>query len=152
GVLKDAGYQVSEHDKVTPAPDAAVSDGATITLDRGREIELTLDGHTERVWTTARTAGAALEEWGIVADAYVHRGRSQELALDGGALTVATPRTVSLVDGTAAPQQLRLAAPTVGELLALAGAPLREHDVVEPSADTRLADGMRIAVTRKQLE
>ncbi|MBF6412175.1 resuscitation-promoting factor [Nocardia cyriacigeorgica] len=152
GVLKDAGFEIGDRDKVTPSADSAVTDGATITLDRGREIELTLDGRTERVWTTGRTAGAALAEWGIADDAFVHRGRSQELPLDGAALTVATPRTVSVIDGTAGPKQMRLAAPTVGELLALAGAPLREHDVVEPSADTRLTDDMRITVTRTQLE
>ncbi|NEW40907.1 DUF348 domain-containing protein [Nocardia cyriacigeorgica] len=152
GVLKAAGYEVTERDMVSPSPDSSVVDGGTITLNRAREIELTVDGKTELVWTTGRTAGAALEQLGIANDAFVERGRSQGLALDGAALTVATPRTVAVLDGTAAPVEMRLAAPTVGDLLALAGAPLREHDVVEPSADTRLTDDMRITVTRKQIE
>ncbi|MFE3444357.1 transglycosylase family protein [Nocardia sp. NPDC059180] len=152
GVLKSAGYEVTERDMVSPSPDSGVIDGGTITLNRAREIELTVDGRTEQVWTTGRTAGAALEQLGIAEDAFVARGRSQALELDGAALTVATPRTVSVTDGNAAPLEMRLAAPTVRDLLALAGAPLREHDVVEPSADTRLTDDMRITVTRKQVE
>ncbi|WP_280234575.1 resuscitation-promoting factor [Nocardia cyriacigeorgica] len=152
GVLKAAGYEPTERDMVSPALDSDVADGATITVERAREIELTLDGKTELVWTTGRTAGAAMEQLGIAEDAFVERGRSQALSLDGAALTVATPRTVSVIDGEAAPHRMRLAAPTVRDLLALAGAPLSDHDVVEPAADTRPADDMRITVTRKQIE
>lgn len=152
GVLKDAGYELTERDVVSPAPGSAVTDGATITLDRARPIQLTINGEAEQVWTTGATAGAVLEELGIEDDVYVSADRDTPIDLTGSELVVATPRTVSLVDGAAAPVDLRLAAPAVGALLAAAGAPLREHDTVEPAADTPLTDGMRITVTRKQVE
>ncbi|MFD4180386.1 transglycosylase family protein, partial [Rhodococcus sp. NPDC058514] len=88
----------------------------------------------------------------LAGDVHVSASRSQRLPLDGAALDVVSPKLVSLIDGASAPAELRLAAPTVGELLAAKGVPLEQADTVVPAADTTLAEGMQIAVTRTRTE
>lgn len=152
GVLRAAGFAVTERDRVAPALAAKIGDGATITLNRAREVKLMVDGQVRTVWTTGLTAGEALEQLSLPKEVYVSPARDAKLPLEGGALNVATPRTVSLLDGIGAPVDIRLAAPTVGELLAVAGIPLIEQDTVEPAASTPLTNGTRITVTRKRIE
>ncbi|MFB7876250.1 MULTISPECIES: transglycosylase family protein [unclassified Nocardia] len=151
-VLADAGYEISEHDEVIPAAGSKVGDGATITLNRGREITVTVDGVERTVWTTGTTAGDALAQMQIPSDTHVLPGRDERLPLAGAALSVYTPRTISLVDGVAAPVDVRLAAATVGEFLTAAGIPLQAEDFAEPAADSPLREGMTVTVTRRHTE
>ncbi|GEM32124.1 hypothetical protein NN3_31310 [Nocardia neocaledoniensis NBRC 108232] len=151
-ILADAGYELSEHDEVSPAAGAKVGDGATITLNRGREITITVDGQERKVWTTGITAGDALAQMQIPADTHVVPTRTEKLPLAGAALSVYTPRTITLVDGGAAPVDVRLAAPTVGEFLAAAGVALKDQDFAEPAASTPLTGDMQVTVTRQRIE
>ncbi|MGW5315449.1 transglycosylase family protein [Nocardia thailandica] len=151
-ILADAGFELSGHDKVVPSAGATVGDGAVITLNRGREITVSVDGATRTVWTTGLTAGEALEQMQIPADTHVLPTRTEKLPLTGAALAVVSPHTITLSDGGAAPVDLRLAAPTIGEFLAAAGVPLLEQDVAVPAANTPVTDGLRVEVTRKRIE
>ncbi|WP_189025980.1 resuscitation-promoting factor [Nocardia rhizosphaerihabitans] len=151
-ILADAGYELSEHDEVSPAAAAKVGDGATITLNRGREITITVDGAERKVWTTGLTAGDALAQMQIPSDTHVVPTRTEKLPLAGAALSVYTPRTITLFDGGAAPVDVRLAAPTVGEFLTAAGVPLADQDFAEPAADTPLTGDMQVTVTRQRIE
>ncbi|MGQ4598272.1 transglycosylase family protein [Nocardia sp. R6R-6] len=152
GVLKAAGFVVTDRDRVAPALAAHIGNGGTITLNRAREVDLSVDGSTQKVWTTGVTAGEALEQLKIPKDVYVSPAREERLPLLGASLRIATARTVSLLDGIGKPVDVRLAAPTVGEFLGLAGIPLIEQDSVEPAASTPLTNGLRITVTRKRIE
>ncbi|PTR42874.1 uncharacterized protein YabE (DUF348 family) [Rhodococcus sp. OK611] len=151
-VLADAGYSVGDKDVVAPAADSAVADGSTVVLRRARELALTVDGEPRTIWTTALTVDEALQQQRLEADVHVSASRSQRLPLDGAALDVVSPKLVSLVDGAAAAAEVRLAAPTVGELLAAKGVPLEPTDTVAPAADAKITDGMQIAVTRTRTE
>ncbi|AQA22354.1 resuscitation-promoting factor RpfB [Rhodococcus sp. MTM3W5.2] len=151
-VLADAGYSVGDKDVVAPAADSAVADGSTVVLRRARELALTVDGEPRTIWTTALTVDEALQQQRLEADVHVSASRSQRLPLDGAALDVVSPKLVSLVDGAAPAAEVRLAAPTVGELLAAKGVPLEPTDTVAPAADTKITDGMQIAVTRTRTE
>ncbi|MGK8522136.1 transglycosylase family protein [Nocardia asteroides] len=152
GVLKAAGFAVTDRDKVAPALAARIADGATITLNRARQVDLSVDGMTQKVWTTGVTAGEALEQLQIPKEVYVSPARDERLPLQGAALLIATPRVVSLLDGIGNPVDVRAAAPTVGEFLKVSGIPLIEQDSVEPEASTPLTNGLRITVTRKRVE
>ncbi|MFE7745453.1 transglycosylase family protein [Nocardia sp. NPDC057455] len=152
GVLKAAGFAVTDRDKVAPALAAHIGDGATITLNRAREVDLSVDGMTQRVWTTGVTAGEALEQLKISKEVYVSPARDERLPLQGATLMIATPRVVSLVDGIGNPVDVRAAAPTVGTFLEVAGIPLIEQDSVEPAASTPVTNGLRVTVTRKRVE
>ncbi|MCA1004426.1 transglycosylase family protein [Rhodococcus hoagii] len=152
GALAAAGYSVGEHDVVAPAADSGLHDGDTVVLRRGREVALTVDGQQRSVWTTALTVDEALNQFRLAGDVHVSANRSQRLPIEGADLDVLSPRTVKLVDGAAAPADVRLAAPTVGDFLAAHGTPLEQADTVVPAADTALADGMEVTVTRGRVE
>ncbi|MFE7800441.1 transglycosylase family protein [Nocardia sp. NPDC057440] len=152
GVLKAAGFDVNDRDLVQPALAATIADGATIKLNRAREITLSVDGTPQKVWSTGLTAGDVLEQLRLPADTFVSPARKERLPLEGAALNVFSPRSVSLLDGFGQPVDVRLAAPTVGEFLTAAGIPLIQQDSVEPAANTALTDGLRVVVTRKRIE
>lgn len=152
GVLKAAGFDVNDRDQVRPALAATITDGATITYNRARAIAISLDGKPEQVWSTGLTAGDVVDQLHLPGEVFVSPARDQRLPLEGAALHITSPRSVSLLDGIGNPVDVRLAAPTVGEFLAAAGIPLIEQDTVEPAATTPLTDGQRIVVTRKRIE
>ncbi|WP_433711724.1 transglycosylase family protein [Nocardia sp. CA-084685] len=152
GVLKAAGFDVNDRDLVRPALAAAITDGATITYNRAREVAISLDGKAEKVWSTGLTAGDVVDQLHLPREVFVSPARNERLPLEGAALQIASPRSVSLLDGIGNPVDVRLAAPTVGEFLAVAGIPLIEQDSVSPAATTPLTDGLRIVVTRQRVE
>ncbi|WP_040695352.1 resuscitation-promoting factor [Nocardia vinacea] len=152
GVLKAAGFDVNDRDLVRPALAAAITDGTTITYNRAREVAVSLDGKAEKVWSTGLTAGDVVDQLHLPREVFVSPARNEKLPLEGAALQIASPRSVSLLDGIGNPVDVRLAAPTVGEFLTAAGIPLIEQDTVEPAATTPLTDGLRIVVTRQRVE
>jgi len=62
-------------------------------------------------------------------------------------LPLVSAKKVHVVDGGVGSNR-RLAAPTVGLLLAAAGAPLEQGDKVVPPASTPVTEGMKVVVTR----
>ncbi|MEV0297294.1 transglycosylase family protein [Nocardia sp. NPDC050710] len=152
GVLRAAGFYVTDRDMVRPNLATSLVDGATIVFNRAREVTLAVDGKAQKVWTTGLTAGEALDQLKLPAEMHVSPGRNERLPLAGATLQVSSPRNISLLDGIGNPVDVRLAAPTVGEFLAVAGIPLIEQDSVEPAATTPLTEGLRIVVTRKRIE
>jgi len=148
GVLDDAGVTVGEHDVLAPAADARVADGAEIVLRRGRLLTLTVDGRTRQVWVVATTVDEALHQVGYrQSGLFVNASRSRRLPLDGFALTVRTPKVVTVVaDGSR--RRLVTTSPTVGEALAAAKVRLASADRVSQLSGAPVADGMTITVTR----
>lgn len=151
-VLKAGGFRLTGRDEVSPGGDTDVTNGATIELHRARELSLTFDGRTKKVWTTASTVADALAQLHIPDDVFASPSRPTPLPLHGASMAVTSPRTVELSDNGEPAGYVRLAAPTVGELLKVQGVPLAGEDTVEPSADTKLRDGMKITVTRRHTE
>ncbi|WP_067670485.1 resuscitation-promoting factor [Nocardia miyunensis] len=150
GVLKSAGYRIDGHDAVIPSAGSTVANGATITFDRGRQVAMVVDGTPQTVWTTGNTVSAALSQLKIPDDVFVSPSRPTSLPLTGGTLSVTSPHTVLLGDNGRRAKYVRLAAPTVGQLLKVQGMPLIDQDSVQPDASTPLTDGMSITVTRKR--
>lgn len=152
GVLKDAGYDISSRDDVSPSAGSRVHDGDTITLNRAREVSLITDGTPSKAWTTALTVAQAIVQLKLPGDVFTSPSRPTPLPLVGAQLLITNPRTVELADNGSAASLVRLAAPTVGQLLEVQGRPLINQDFVVPAADTPLTDGMKIVVTRKVVE
>ncbi|MFD3810506.1 transglycosylase family protein [Rhodococcus sp. NPDC058639] len=151
-ILEDAGYAVGEHDVVAPAVDAKVSDGDTLVLRRAREIQLTVDGESRSVWTTALTVDEALDQFRLGDDVYVSASRSHRLPLEGADLEVVSPKNVRLADNGAPAAEVRVAAPTVGDLLESQNLALEQADSVNHPLDAPLAEGMEVVVTRDRVE
>ena len=101
-VLEHEKVAVAEHDTVVPSQRRARSaSGSYVSMRRGRELVLSIDGATRPVWTTAQDVNEALGQLGLHAtDAYVSVSRSGRIPLQGVDVTIRTPHRVTvLVDG-----------------------------------------------------
>ncbi len=139
-VLSDEDIQIAADDVVLPSVDSAVDDGDTVVLNRARPLELTVDGVTSTVTTTALSVDEALDQLGYRGDGLVlSASRSERLPLDGMALQVTTPKTVTVIaDGVT--RDVSTTAGTAADLLAEQGLTLSATDRVQPLPD-RPADG-----------
>ncbi|SIR77330.1 resuscitation-promoting factor [Williamsia sterculiae] len=147
-ILDEHGYAPKAGDSVTPGSGNDVADGQTIHLHRMKNLTLDVDGQQKQIQTTAVTVEDALSQHGL-ADAAndVVTPRNAVLPVAGGDVQVVLPKAVTLNDGgkTVKP---KIAAKTVGELVADTGNPLQSTDKVVPAADTALTQNMKITVTR----
>jgi resuscitation-promoting factor RpfB len=147
-VVRETGLAVGEHDTLFPGAHQLVQESDTIALRRGRPLQVSIDGQpSTQVWTTALTVDEALRQLSMSDAAPAAASRASRLPLAGMALPVVSAKHVHITDGGVASDQ-RLAALTVGQLLAAAGAPLQQDDKVVPSASTPVIEGMQIVVTR----
>lgn len=151
-IVEEHGFDVGERDELIPAAGQSVGDAETIVLRRGRPLQISLDGQEPtQVWTTASTVDEALVQLAMTDTAPAVASRSSRVPLKGMVLPVVSAKTVQLDDGGVV-RTVRLAAASVGTLLAAAGAPLAQRDAVVPVASAPVTDGMRIAVTRTRIE
>ncbi|CAN5601622.1 resuscitation-promoting factor [soil metagenome] len=150
-VVRENGFSVDDRDDLFPAADQQVKDSETITLRRGKPLEISLDGRdSKQVWTTASTVDEALSQLAMTDTAPAAASRGTRLPLNGMALPVVSAKTVQINDGGVV-RTVHLAAPDVASLLAAAGAPLKQSDQVVPAASSPVITGMQIQVTRIRL-
>lgn len=131
GVLRDAGVELQARDEVTPALGTAIDSGDEIVVRQAQSLEVSVDGRTQTVWTTALTASEALADLAASGrDASLVASRSTGGArttldlplVDAGAVTV-------VADGAA--RSIEVDGPAdVGDVLRLAGITLGGLDRV----------------------
>lgn len=150
-VLEAQGITLGDHDVVLPAADTAISEGLEISVSYGRPLELTVDGETRTVWTTARTVGDALDQLSLTQpDSKLSASRSDGITREGLDLKVATAKDVKVtVKGQ--PLDLRTAG-TVSDALAARGVKPDADDKVSPSAHTPLTDGLAITYVNVEVK
>ncbi len=146
GALAAAGISPGAHDAVAPDVHAAISDGSTVVVDRGRLLTLTVDGKQREVWTTARTVDDALTQLGAGSVLSLSANRSRQIPLDGLAVTATTVHTVRIAVAGQPAISSTSAATTVGQLLAAEHISLGAQDRVRPSVTTPLSDGVTVSV------
>jgi resuscitation-promoting factor RpfB len=150
-VMRENGFDVDDRDDLFPAADQQVHDTETITLRRGRPLQISLDGRAgKQVWTTASTVDEALSQLAMTDTAPAAASRGTRVPLGGMALPVVSAKTVQINDGGVV-RTVHLAAPDVAGLLVAAGAPLDQSDQVVPTATSPVIAGMQIQVTRIRL-
>jgi resuscitation-promoting factor RpfB len=150
-VLEEEGLQPQAHDVVLPDPDASVDDGDTVVLNRARPLQLTVDGRSSEVYVTALSVDEALEQLGFRADGLVvSASRSERLPLDGMALSITTPKDITLVaDGQQ--RVVTTTAATVADLLTEQGITLGPTDRLSMFGTQPLLPRMRLQVFRVQV-
>jgi uncharacterized protein YabE (DUF348 family) len=147
-VLAAAGVEVGERDEVIPATDAEVRRGDTIEVARARKLQVTVDGTTRTVWVTAPTVEEALDELSMARrDVKLSASRHSRLPLDGAALSVNTPKQVTLKSGGRTTTATTYAA-TVDELLDEQRVALDADDRAIPAVETALVAGQQVTVQR----
>jgi uncharacterized protein YabE (DUF348 family) len=111
-------------------------------------LQISLDGRNSRqVWTTASTVQEALAQLSMTDTAPAAASRGSRVPLEGMSLPVVGARTVQINDAGVI-RTVRLAAANVAGFLEAAGVPLQQSDTVVPAANSPVADGMQIQVTR----
>jgi uncharacterized protein YabE (DUF348 family) len=151
-VLKDAGLSVGEHDSLSPSPQAAVGDGGVIRLERGRQLNLVVDGAQRESWVRATNLGDALRQLGL--DDLMKQGTwtsmpaTGALPLEGATVQVKTLKNITLYDGGNAPRQISTNAVTTKEFLGEQNMTLGPDDAAEGGLDHKLSDGAELHISR----
>ena len=145
-VLEAQGLKVGAHDVVLPSPDTKVTDGLAVAVNYGRPFEVSVDGKTRKVWTTARSVEEALGYLDLdEKDSLVSTSRSAAIGREGLSVDIITAKDVKLIsDGKETPVRL---AGAVEDVLTDAGIKPDGDDIVKPALTTALADGMTIQFT-----
>jgi uncharacterized protein YabE (DUF348 family) len=149
GELLDAqDIRLTGRDVVAPSATTRIEDGDDVVVRFARRLSVTLDGKQQAYWTTELTVDDALAALGIRADgARLSASRSQPLGRQGLALSVTTPKPVSLAaDGKT--RKITTTAPTVGDLLAEQGITVRPADKLSVLPSTPTVKGLVVALTR----
>ncbi|SFB47610.1 Uncharacterized conserved protein YabE, contains G5 and tandem DUF348 domains [Amycolatopsis marina] len=151
-VLQDAGLSVGAHDALSPSPQTAVGDGGVIKLERGRQLNLIVDGTPRESWVRATTVGEALGQLGlqdlVKEGTWFSTAPDGEVPLDGMTLHVKTLKNITLFDGGNEPKQLTTTAVTTEELLAELNLTLGAEDKAEGGLDFKLLDGADVHISR----
>jgi uncharacterized protein YabE (DUF348 family) len=150
-VVQENGFDVGERDDLYPAANDTIQQSETIVLRRSRPLQISLDGRNSRqVWTTASTVQEALAQLSMTDTAPAAASRGSRVPLEGMSLPVVGARTVQINDAGVI-RTVRLAAANVAGFLEAAGVPLQQSDTVVPAANSPVADGMQIQVTRVRI-
>ncbi|WP_425484928.1 transglycosylase family protein [Amycolatopsis anabasis] len=151
-VLKDAGLTVGEHDSLSPSPQAAVGDGGTIKLERGRKLNLVVDGTPQESWVRATNLTEALGQLGLAnllkQGTWFSMPQSGELPLEGATVEVKTLKNVTLYDGGSEPRKVTTTAVTTKEFLGEMKLTLGPDDAAEGGLDFKLTDGAEVHLSR----
>jgi uncharacterized protein YabE (DUF348 family) len=150
--LQAQHVEVHAGDRVRPRPSARVSDGMTVEVFRSFPVTVDLDGVVTPVKTTWATPARVLQQLRLDPDR-VSIVTAPTRLTQGSSVAIRTLRRVTVsVDGTRHTE----ATPAlhVGELLEQSRVALGPDDELSPSADTEIADGMTVTVSRivKEIE
>ena len=148
-VLASQNIKVGPHDLVAPAVSTQVSDGQRVVVRYGRLLTVTVDGQTTSYWTTSTTVAGALSELGIRADsAKLSVSRSQPLGRTGLAMSVTTPKAVTVVVDGKTLRTMTTGASVVDVLAELRVA-VGAKDRVTPAMTTPVTtSGLKVIVAR----
>lgn len=147
-VLADENITAGTHDAVAPAPGDALVDGQQISVRYGRQLDVTVDGKDQQLWSTATTVDEAIAALGVhSANAYLSVNRDQPIGRQGLSFEIRTQRHVNvLVDGKTIP--LDTTDSTIQQVLADAGVTLQGQDSSSPGPSAFPVDGQTITVER----
>ncbi len=149
-VLKDQHITVGPHDAVAPALTTKVTSGTRIAVAYGRPLKLTVDGQKKTYWTTATTVSSALSQIGerVATGADLSTSRSTFISRKGLAVSIKTPKQVTLKVGPQKATKVTTTGLTVGEALVDLHVHLDKNDTVSPALKKPIASGSKVVVTR----
>jgi uncharacterized protein YabE (DUF348 family) len=151
-VLHDAGISVGAHDSLSPSPQAAVGDGGVIHLERGRQLNLIVDGTPRESWVRATNLGDALHQLGlshlVQQGTWTSMPQTGALPLEGATVQIKTFKNITLYDGGNAPRKVTTTAVSTKEFLGEQQMALGPNDVAEGGLEFKLLDGAEVHISR----
>jgi len=161
-VLAAKGIVLAGGDQVSPAVDAAVTSGGTVTVRYAKQVTLTVDGTPRTITTTAATLSDALiadaasaapaalvasTDSTSLSEARMSVPLSTPLPREGLTVQVTTPKQVVLTVG-GKKTKVTTTAPTVADLLADQNLTASATDRLDPVGDTAIVAGAKITLDR----
>ncbi|WP_277345749.1 resuscitation-promoting factor [Nocardioides sp. JQ2195] len=148
-VLADEDIKIGEHDQVAPGLDEKVNEGTRISVQFGRQLELSVDGKTSTHWVHSDDVDSALAEIGRrFEDADLSASRGAAIDRGGMTLEVVTPKEFTLKVGAKKAMNKEIAGFTVADVLKELDVKADKNDIVKPARKTELKPGMDIVVTK----
>lgn len=151
-VLEDAGLSVGAHDSLSPSPQAEVGDGGVIKLERGRKLNLVVDGVAQESWVRATNLGEALNQLGrsdlAKAGTWTSIPQNGELSLEGATVEVKTLKNITVYDGANEPRKVQTNSVTTKEFLGEMRMTLGPDDEAIGGLDVKLTDGAEVHISR----
>ena len=148
-LLDDEGVKVSDHDSLSPSPQASIGDGGKIVLQRGRQVHLTIDGEKRDLWVRATTVAQAVKQLNLPTQGtWMSAGPDAQLPLEGMALELKTSKNITLFDGGTMPRTLTTTSVTVDELLRELQLTLGPEDTITPAGGLKITNGAEVRITR----
>ncbi|WP_410655306.1 transglycosylase family protein [Amycolatopsis sp. lyj-112] len=151
-VLEDAGLSIGAHDSLSPSPQAEVGDGGVIKLERGRKLNLVVDGVAQESWVRATNLGEALNQLGRAdlakSGTWTSLPQNGELPLEGATVEVKTLKNVVVYDGANEPRKVQTNSVTTKEFLGELRMTLGPDDEAVGGLDVKLTDGAEVHISR----
>ena len=150
GLLENKNLDTSARDLVVPGADSALTDGSEVAVAFARPIDLTVDGDSDRIWTTALSVDDLLGELGLRGGAETSVSRSAGIGRDGLALEVRTPKQVDveIIGKNERTRTVTTTALTAGEAVEDADVSLAQGDRIVGGAGAEIADGDTVRVRK----
>ena len=143
---------LSEHDHVTPSPEAGLSDGMTVRVLLAKEITLLLNADGQRtVHVTGETVKDVLDQINLRAEQSSYLEPSRGATVEDGDVIVYREAVDVRLTADGGTRQVITNAPDVGYLLDSLGIVLQGKDRVEPPLETALDRGLEVRVIRVEV-
>lgn len=147
-VLDAHGVEIAATDLVTPSLETPVHDGIEIVVQKQIPVEVTIDGETTEILSTAGTVEEALAGFTVdLEGSKVTPELSEALPADGANISVVTPKNVTF-KGQYGQDSWTLTATTVDEAARMVLGDFQDSDITSPARETLLEDGMVVTVQR----
>jgi uncharacterized protein YabE (DUF348 family) len=144
--LRDHHVKLAPEDRVAPGPTAKVTDGLTVNVFRAFPVVVDIDGDVQPINTTWPKPAQLVRQLHLDPKKTSIVTAPTRLT-QGSSVVLRTLHEVTIsVDGTQNAEST--AALNIGEFLQQNGVVLGPEDQISPPADTRVADGMTVAVAR----
>ena len=151
-LLESKDIEVTSHDVVAPNVDAKVEEGTRVAVKFGRQVNFTIDGARQTIWTTAMTVDEALSALAVdLAGAQLSTSRSSTIGRQGLAIVIATEKTVVIIDA-GKKRTITTTGQTLADALAAAKITVDHDDKLSASPNARLLDGSKFTFTRVEIK
>ncbi|WP_234396840.1 G5 and 3D domain-containing protein [Bacillus massiliglaciei] len=147
-MFNEMGVEVQAEDSVTPSIDSPVTENTEITWEPAREIEVNVDGKTQKFRTTKDTVGELLQEQGIkvTKNDSLHPKKDAKIEKN---MEISIEKAFPLhLTAGGEKKQVWSTSTTVADFLKQQGIVLNEHDRVKPDLDEKVTAKDTVIVTR----
>jgi resuscitation-promoting factor RpfB len=146
-LLSSREIEVNGHDVVAPGLDAKIEDGTRVAVKFGRQVNFTVDGAAQTIWTTATTVDDALKALSIdLSGAELSTSRSSGIGREGLTIVIATQKKIIIIDA-GKKRTITTTGQTLAEVLTAAKIKVDDDDKLSASPNTRLVNGAKFTFT-----